>query len=1057
MGQQRQHPEAISKALRHVVMAVATLSCLGSAACAQDDPRARIRGLVQKSVELEHQNAPAPAAAALAQAIAALSQQPGHSPLDMAVLTWRRAFLELQAYQVHAPSRCDAPLTPVLAAAAVASDAAAKAGNPALSARVDHVQAAAALEAGQYSRAVTLGLQAQKELTTIAPCEAAASARVAAQGALLERDISTAQRAITLAEGSSSLGACPAATGLQDRVLSARLDIARGDFNVAKAALEALQDDPNVRTDPVLRGGILYNLSEVALMQGLYARAEILNDDARAAYSALGPDHPVQAQTDHRAAIIRQELGDLEAAGEAYDRALSRLDCRLGAAHPVTLSLRRESALLLSRSGDHRNAIARARDTLNDARAAGAGAYDLALDQAALGLVLHDAGAPEAEATLQAALAAFSTQERSELDQTPGLLALAEIALDKHDAARAEALSRKAAEILTANGSNSIQRLGRAHRLLATALLAQDDPSGALALARANRSRVETQLADTARLATYTSDLAPEEIRLQLAQLADLLWDGLRADPANEDLKDELFQSLQAVQLTGAARATANLGLADARNDPELAAFLTGERVMLARIEGLERALRGEPTGARRDGFSAAILSARAELRDLRARYDGLPGIAASTPPSAIYLSQSRAALRSDQALWMQAGFDDATYLALITPTGSRLTRVPFGASAIESRVRALRGAVDLPPTRPPKAESFPADEAHWLYCVLFQPTEAEAACPDDASGHSLSDATAPAGTELFLIPDRAMQQMTMSVLLTRPLDGTDGEVSFDDLRNAAWFARRHPHQTAPSVAAFAMRSAASATPKARAFVGFAPFGPVKAGLCPVPTTRADMTSGKPLGLGLVDPSRAAAQARLPGTVELVRGAAATARAQEGRDWFICDQAGEARIKAQDLSAVDTLLLATHAEVGDLPKDLPEPGLFFAPPPEASVEDDGYLKASEIAQMTINANLVILSACSTGSDSGLPGASGLSGVARAFFRAGARSLVVSHWDIAAVPSSALFEALMAERRAGHGSLARDLQAAMLRVMETPSRKVYAHPFVWAPFTVVVGR
>jgi CHAT domain-containing protein len=51
-----------------------------------------------------------------------------------------------------------------------------------------------------------------------------------------------------------------------------------------------------------------------------------------------------------------------------------------------------------------------------------------------------------------------------------------------------------------------------------------------------------------------------------------------------------------------------------------------------------------------------------------------------------------------------------------------------------------------------------------------------------------------------------------------------------------------------------------------------------------------------------------------------------------------------------------------------------------------------------VAQSKLNADLVVLSACNTASAE-KPGAKALSGLARAFFYAGACSLIVSHWEV----------------------------------------------------------
>ena len=75
-----------------------------------------------------------------------------------------------------------------------------------------------------------------------------------------------------------------------------------------------------------------------------------------------------------------------------------------------------------------------------------------------------------------------------------------------------------------------------------------------------------------------------------------------------------------------------------------------------------------------------------------------------------------------------------------------------------------------------------------------------------------------------------------------------------------------------------------------------------------------------------------------------------------------------------------------------------EPALVLSIPDEPTDQDDGLLQTSEISELKLNADWVVLSACNTAASDGL-GAEPLSGLARAFFYAGARSLVVSHWDV----------------------------------------------------------
>ncbi|MGH2435586.1 MAG: CHAT domain-containing protein, partial [bacterium] len=131
-----------------------------------------------------------------------------------------------------------------------------------------------------------------------------------------------------------------------------------------------------------------------------------------------------------------------------------------------------------------------------------------------------------------------------------------------------------------------------------------------------------------------------------------------------------------------------------------------------------------------------------------------------------------------------------------------------------------------------------------------------------------------------------------------------------------------------------------------------------------------------------------------------------------------------------------------------------EPGLILTPPatddPKALDTDDGYLAASEIATLALDADWVVLSACNTAGPSGGETSEALSGLARAFIYAGTRALLVSHWE---VDSDAAVElttrAFEMEARPSVGR-AEALRVAMRELIG----KGDAHPSRWAPFVVV---
>jgi CHAT domain-containing protein len=113
----------------------------------------------------------------------------------------------------------------------------------------------------------------------------------------------------------------------------------------------------------------------------------------------------------------------------------------------------------------------------------------------------------------------------------------------------------------------------------------------------------------------------------------------------------------------------------------------------------------------------------------------------------------------------------------------------------------------------------------------------------------------------------------------------------------------------------------------------------------------------------------------------------------------------------------------------------------------------GYLSASEIAGLKLDADWVNLSACNTAAG-GAAGAEALSGLARSFFYAQARAILVSHW---AVDSNATVKLVTT----AVGELARDkrigraeaLRRGMLALIEK-GQPQEAHPAYWAPFVLV---
>jgi CHAT domain-containing protein len=196
----------------------------------------------------------------------------------------------------------------------------------------------------------------------------------------------------------------------------------------------------------------------------------------------------------------------------------------------------------------------------------------------------------------------------------------------------------------------------------------------------------------------------------------------------------------------------------------------------------------------------------------------------------------------------------------------------------------------------------------------------------------------------------------------------------------------------------------------------------------------------------------------LPETADEICAVARELHADVG-DMRLGARATEREMKALSgsgqLASYRILHIATHGMLAGQLQGASEPGLILTPPQIASADDDGYLSASEIANLKLDADWVILSACNTAGGQGdARGAEALSGLARAFFYAGARAMLVSHWEVDSQSTVSLITgtvgAIANDSRLGR---AEALRRAMVEMIDHGTQR-QAHPAFWAPFVVV---
>jgi len=146
------------------------------------------------------------------------------------------------------------------------------------------------------------------------------------------------------------------------------------------------------------------------------------------------------------------------------------------------------------------------------------------------------------------------------------------------------------------------------------------------------------------------------------------------------------------------------------------------------------------------------------------------------------------------------------------------------------------------------------------------------------------------------------------------------------------------------------------------------------------------------------------------------------------------------------LDSYRVIHFATHGLVDERHPERSSLALAFPRDPS----EDGYLQASEIYRLHLNADLVVLSACETALGRMVRG-EGVLGLPRAFLYAGASSVVVSLWSVSDRSTSELMRAFY-EEMVGEGMGA---GRALARAKESlRSTGTFAHPFYWAPFVLI---
>ncbi len=484
------------------------------------------------------------------------------------------------------------------------------------------------------------------------------------------------------------------------------------------------------------------------------------------------------------------------------------------------------------------------------------------------------------------------------------------------------------------------------------------------------------------------------------------------------------------------------------------------------------------------------------------------PEFIALAHPEPLAISDVQAQLREGEALVMFKDFEawaniipEETFIWVVTKTDSRWVRSALGTKALTQNVASLRCGLDdanwVDASRwPTVTEDDKAarsaqiaqreqckqltgkDTSQWLPFDLVKAHELYSALFDE-----ISDLVKD--KQLLLVPSGPLTRLPFQVLVTeKPAAAIPTRA--EEYAKASWLIREHSITVLPSVSSLkALRRDARPSTATIPFIGFGnplllgsanndkrafakqacpkkpQASPIKVAGLAVPQRHVSLIRG---GLGDVTVLRE--QPPLPETADELCTIASEIGGSD-RDIHLGAEATESEVKT--LSADGTLAnarvvqFATHGllanETSRVANALDEPALLLTPPATPTKDDDGLLTVSEVSQLKLDADWVILSACNTAGGGDDKNSEALSGLARAFFYSGARALLVSHWYVDSRASVQLTTRTFAElEKSPEIGRAEALRRAMLAAMQDVSRPKSwmpaAHPAVWAPFVLV---
>lgn len=542
------------------------------------------------------------------------------------------------------------------------------------------------------------------------------------------------------------------------------------------------------------------------------------------------------------------------------------------------------------------------------------------------------------------------------------------------------------------------------------------------------------------------------------------------------DAVAETFRLADALRSQTIQRVLGQAGARAAATNGELADLVRRQQDSQQQIQALYGLLSNilALPAAQQDQQTLAQL--RAQLSPLEAAHQRLvaeitrnfPRYAQLVTPQPITLEQIQASLRDGEALVALYVTPTRTLVWGIPRHGQIAFAVaPLGTEQVEQRVSSLRRALDPGTTTLGELPEFDLAASYQLYNMLLQPVES-----------AWNDAIT-----LFVVPHGALAKLPFGLLPTRSVTlSLETAALFSHYRAVPWLIRRVAIAQLPSAATLPnLRGLPPSRTDRQPFAGFgdpyfslaqaeAAKGEDRARIVDSPATSNLVASrGRALELRSqpqIEGMRSVVLAqlpRLPETAAELRSIALALKADPEQDVFLGKRASVRVVQTLDLANRRVLVFATHGLVaGDL-NGLTQPALALSAPEVTGIDDDGLLTMNAILGLRLDADWIVLSACNTAAGH-QAGGEALSGLGRAFFYAGARGLLVSHWPVETTAAKMLTTELFRQQAQNPAlTKAQALRDTMLSLIDGPgyidlfaNKTVfsYAHPIFWAPFSLV---